>query len=231
MRHSILATAVGVLFLSATWLSIAHAQTTGSAHSGGSTSQQTGQSGTSGTGADTSRGTSMGADSTRGERSGASGSESGSNRSLDSQGFVKRAAQGNFAEIKVSQLAQSKAQSPEVKQFAQQMIDDHSQANSELAQLAKTKNLKVPEDADMMHKAALKMLQAKSGESFDTAYMKQMNKDHQKTIELFQAAATAPQVDKDLQAFASKLLPKLQQHEHLVTQVESKLPSRSASSR
>jgi putative membrane protein len=224
MRHStILATAVGALFISAPWVSIAQAQTTGSAHSGGSTSQQSARTGTSSTGADTSSGTGTGADSSR--------SEGGADRSLDSKDFVKRAAQSNFAEIKVSQLAQSKAQSPEVKQFAQQMIDDHTQANSELAQLAKTKNLKVPDDADMMHKAALKMLQAKSGESFDTAYMKQMNKDHQKTIELFQAASTAPQVDKDLQAFASKVLPKLQQHEHLVTQVESKLPSRSASSR
>jgi putative membrane protein len=227
MRQStILATTVGALFLSALWVSIADAQTTGSAHSD-STSQHSGATGTSSAGADTSRGTSTGADSTRGERGAASG---GADRSLDSQDFVKRAAQSNFAEIKVSQVAQSKAQSPEVKQFAQQMIDDHTQANSELAQLAKTKNLKVPEDADVMHKAALKMLQGKSGESFDTAYMKQMNKDHQKTIELFQAAATAPQVDKDLQAFASKVLPKLQQHEHLVTQVESKLPSRSASS-
>jgi hypothetical protein len=57
------------------------------------------------------------------------------------------------------------------------------------------------------------------------------DKDHKKTIELFQAAAASPQVDKDLQALASKLLPKLQEHEQMVSQVESKLPSRSASGR
>ncbi|MBV9913104.1 MAG: DUF4142 domain-containing protein, partial [Sinobacteraceae bacterium] len=59
----------------------------------------------------------------------------------------------------------------------------------------------------------------------------QMDKDHQKTIELFQSAASSPKVDRELQALASKLLPKLQQHEQMVSQIESKSPSRSASSR
>ena len=153
-----------------------------------------------------------------------------SDKSLDSQEFVKRAVEGNFAEIKASRLAQSKAQSPEVKQLAEQMITDHTKANSELAELAKTKNLTVPVDSGMMQNLSEGMLHAKSGESFDKAYLKDMEKDHKKTIELFQEAASSPKVDKDLQAYASKLLPKLQKHDHMVAQTESKLPSRSASS-
>jgi putative membrane protein len=147
---------------------------------------------------------------------------------MSSQDFVKHAAQANLAEIQVSQLAEQKAQSPDVKQFAQKMIDDHTKASSELAEIAQSKNLKVPDDTDMMHKAAMKMLQAKSGDSFDSAYMEQMNKDHKKVIDMFQSAANAPKVDKDLQAFASKMLPKLEQHHQLVAQVESKMPSMSA---
>jgi putative membrane protein len=140
---------------------------------------------------------------------------------LTSQDFVTKAAESNFAEIDVSQLAQSKAHSQDVK--------DHSKANSQLAQIAKPKDLKVPLGPDMTHKATMQMLHLKSGESFDKAYMEQMDKDHQKAIELFQSAASSPQVDKDLQAFASKTLPKLQEHHQLVAQVESKMPSRSAS--
>jgi putative membrane protein len=159
-------------------------------------------------------------------------SDSGSNSgktSLSAQEFVTRAAQSNFAEIKVSQLAESKAQSDEVKAFAKKMIDDHTQANSQLAQLAKTKNLKVPDDADMMHKASMKMLQVKSGSGFDSAFMEQMNKDHQKAIELFQSAATSTQLDPELKAFAAKVLPKLQDHHQLVAQIEQKMPSKAAS--
>lgn len=59
---------------------------------------------------------------------------------------MKRGAQANLAEIKVSQLAE----------------------------LAKTKNLKVPDDMDMMHETSMKTLQAKSGDKFDEAYMEQM---------------------------------------------------------
>jgi putative membrane protein len=141
---------------------------------------------------------------------------------LTSKEFVKRAAQSNFAEIKVSQLALSKTQNPDVRAFAQQMIDDHSKANSELAQAAKAKNLDVPDEPDMMHKASMKLLQAKSGESFDSAYIEQMNKDHQKTIKLFQTAASSNELDPQLKALATKTLPTLEQHHQHVAQLETR---------
>jgi putative membrane protein len=148
---------------------------------------------------------------------------------LTSQKFVTRAAESNFAEISTSQLALSKTQNPEVRKFAQQMIDDHTQANSQLAQLAKTKNLKVPVDTDLMHRTAAKLLGTKSGESFDTAYVKQMDKDHQKAVELFQAASSSNGVDQDLRAMAGKLLPILQHHHEMVAQLESKQGNSTAS--
>jgi putative membrane protein len=74
-------------------------------------------------------------------------------------------------------------------------------------------------------------LEHKSGDSFDSAYMKQMDKDHQKTIEMFQSAASSTKLDPELKALASKLLPKLQEHANMVAQIEPKTSSRSASSR
>lgn len=210
MRHSKLFTTCFATLLPALCFSVAHAQTDQSGATGQPNSRTTPHGGQANA-----------ADA----RDAKTSSDSGT---LTSQDFVTRAAEGNFAEIKVSQLAESKAHSQEVKDFAKRMIDDHSKANSELAQIAKTKDLKVPLDADMMHKASMQMLKLKSGESFDKAYMEQMDKDHQKTIELFQSASTSPQVDKDLQAFASKMLPKLQQHHERVAQVESAMPSKSA---
>lgn len=40
--------------------------------------------------------------------------------------FMNRAAQGNLAEIRLSQLALQRASSDDVKQYAQQMIDQHT---------------------------------------------------------------------------------------------------------
>jgi putative membrane protein len=136
-----------------------------------------------------------------------------------SQQFVTNAVESNLAEVEVSQLALSKTQNPQVRTFAQRMIDDHTKANSELQALAKQKSLKVPDAPDMMHRASLKMLQAKSGTGFDESYISQMNKDHDKAMTLFQEAAASGKVDPDLKALASKTLPTLEKHHQLVSQL------------
>jgi putative membrane protein len=46
--------------------------------------------------------------------------------------FVRKVSAGNLAEIELSRLALERASSNEVKQFAQHMIDQHTQANQEL---------------------------------------------------------------------------------------------------
>lgn len=140
---------------------------------------------------------------------------------MDSQDFVTRAAQSNLAEIKVSQLALDKTQNPQVREFATRMIKDHEAANAQLEPLAKAKNLKIPDDTDVMHKASMKLLQAKSGAGFDSTFIKQMDKDHKKTIELFEKASTSSKVDPELKALATKLLPTLQHHEQLVSTLQS----------
>ena len=55
--------------------------------------------------------------------------------------------------MELGQLALQKGTSPQVKQFAQRMVTDHTQANQELMQLAKTQNLDLPTQVDAKHKA------------------------------------------------------------------------------
>jgi putative membrane protein len=136
-----------------------------------------------------------------------------------SQQFVTKASEANLAEIKTSQLALSKSQDAQVRNFAQEMIDDHTKANQELATLAGQKNLKVPDDTDMSHRASMKLLEAKSGASFDKSYIDQMQKDHQKAVALFREASKSSKVDADLKAFATSTLPTLQHHEQSVTKL------------
>jgi putative membrane protein len=49
--------------------------------------------------------------------------------------FVHRASNGGLAEVQLGQLAMERAASPEVKQFGQRMVTDHTKANQELATL------------------------------------------------------------------------------------------------
>lgn len=130
---------------------------------------------------------------------------------ISNQEFVTQATQGNLAEIELGQLAQKRAASAEVKQYAQQMITDHTQAQNQLKQLAAQKKLTIPQSVGEQNKQVAANLSKLSGADFDRAYMNQMVQDHQKTVSLFQREAEQGQ-DPDLQAFASTKLPTLQQH-------------------
>src|SRR5581483_9505444 len=103
-----------------------------------------------------SRSTTQGSNST--------GTASGSNmsKSADST-FAMKAAQGGMAEVKMGQLAEQKASSPEVKQFAQRMVTDHTKANSELKQAAAQDNITLPTSLDSKDQATYDKLSKLSG--------------------------------------------------------------------
>lgn len=147
-----------------------------------------------------------------------------------SETFVQKAGEANLAEVETGKLAQTQAQSPEVKKFATQMVQDHTKAGAELQTLAQQKNLSVPTAVSPEHKAAMEKLKSKSGPEFDAAFMKQMKKDHDKAVALFTAASTSEGVDKDLQSFAKKTLPTLEAHHHMAVDLDQKVASADGSS-
>src|SRR4051812_38278805 len=58
--------------------------------------------------------------------------------------FIKEAAIGGLYEVQAGQLAAQKATSAEVKQMAQHIVTDHTQANEKLKSIAQTKAVDVP---------------------------------------------------------------------------------------
>src|SRR5882757_61262 len=73
-------------------------------------------------------------------RKGATEAGPGTSQTSD-QHFMKEAAEGGMAEVALGQLAADKASSPEVKEFAQRMVKDHSEANDQLKQIATQKGV------------------------------------------------------------------------------------------
>src|SRR5215203_5870745 len=125
--------------------------------------------------------------------------------------FMMRAARSSTAEVMLSNLALQKTQNEQVRSFAQQMVTDHTAANSELATLAASKNVTLPTDVDSKHRSAMDKLNGMSGTDFDKAYMKQMVNDHQDAVKLFSRESERGN-DADTKAFAAKMLPALQGH-------------------
>jgi putative membrane protein len=66
----------------------------------------------------------------------------------DDRKFIMNAAHGGMMEVKLGHLAVDKATNPDVKQFGQRMVDDHSKANSELMALASQKGITLPASSD-----------------------------------------------------------------------------------
>jgi putative membrane protein len=124
--------------------------------------------------------------------------------------FMKKAAQGGMAEVEMGKLAASKATDPEVKKFAQMMVDDHSKANEELKGVAAKKSVTLPADLGT-HQSDLDDLKGQSGAEFDKTYVKLMLTDHRRDVDEFQSQADKS-ADPEVKAFAAKTLPTLKRH-------------------
>lgn len=125
--------------------------------------------------------------------------------------FVMDTAMDGMAEVELGKLAEQKAESSDVKQFAQRMVDDHSKANDELKSLASSKNITLPTAIDAKHKATHDRLEKLSGAAFDRAYMQAMLSGHQDAVKAFRQESTSGK-DADIKAFAAKTLPTLEDH-------------------
>jgi len=136
--------------------------------------------------------------------------------------FAMKAAQGGMAEVKLGQLAADKASNPDVKQFGQRMVDDHTKANDQLKSICSAENMTPPTDIGAKDQATYDKLSKLSGATFDKAYMKDMVKDHEMDIKEFQKEANSGK-DPQLKQFASTTLPILQSHLQMAKGTESKV--------
>jgi putative membrane protein len=101
------------------------------------------------------------------------------------QGLQKLHA-ANQAEVQMGQMAAQTAQDEKVKEFAQQMVDDHQKNDQKLEQLSQQAGVTLtgPGFAKAQKDAEKEMgkLHGKSGAGFDRSYMSHMVKEHQKDI-------------------------------------------------
>jgi putative membrane protein len=129
---------------------------------------------------------------------------------FDSQ-FMTKAASGGMLEVQLGQAMAKRATSPEVKQFAQEMVTDHTKNNDQLKALAAQKNITLPttlgEDQQKVYDDVL----AEKGPALDQKYVQAMLADHGDDIKEYQEAI-AKSGDRDIQAFAQQTLPVLQMH-------------------
>jgi putative membrane protein len=185
---------------------------------------------------------------TAAERAGATG-DSGrgmSALSAEDRTFVEKASMSDQMEVRLGNLAQDKAQSDEVKQFAEQLVRDHEAANRELSSLVgggdatiaqqpgtgtaataqpdSTRERAVGgENAQMHHEMeqTQQKLEQASGAAFDRAYLAEMVKHHQKDVQEFERAAQSN--NAQVRSFAERTLPTLREHLQKAQQLQQSI--------
>lgn len=140
--------------------------------------------------------------------------QTGSNAKLSAgdEKAVKDMAQANINEIAAAKIALNKAQSNDVKAFAQKMVDDHGAALTKVQTVAQQKGVTLPTEPDAMHKAMAANLEKQSGDAFDKMYMENAGtKDHQMVLSKLQSDAKMIK-DPDVKALADAHTPVVEQH-------------------
>ena len=133
--------------------------------------------------------------------------------------FMAKAASGGMLEVQLGQQLAQKATTPEVKQFAQEMVTDHTKNNAELKALAAQKNITLPTTLGKDQQQVYDDVLAEKGPALDQKYVQEMLADHQEDIKSYQEAVTKSG-DRDIKNFAQKTLPVLQMHLGMVQKIE-----------
>lgn len=134
--------------------------------------------------------------------------------------FVQKAVQGGMAEVDLSTLAVTMADSPGVENFAQTMVRDHSANNRQLAAIATSEHIPLPGAIDAEHMQLHQQLAALHGADFDRAYVAAMRSDHQKMADFLTMSETSVNSDA-LRTFIQKTLPVVKAHLQMANELKT----------
>jgi putative membrane protein len=149
------------------------------------------------------------------------------NASHRDKSFVTKASEAGMAEVEMAKVAQSKATSPQVKDFAFHMVNDHQKANDELTRIANSKGITPSTSLSSKDQRELSKLQSLSGADFDHEYVKSQVSAHKDAVSLFDSESRRG-TDTDLKQFAGTTLPTLQSHMDMVNNL-AKAPKTASS--
>ncbi len=126
--------------------------------------------------------------------------------------FATRAFATSIAIVQAGRLAAEKTLDEDVRQFAQEMVKDHTASNEELTKIAQAKKLEMPMAPPASYKDALQQLTTTTGPQHDRFYMERFGvAAHRDALELYEGEIREGE-DTELKRYAERLVPTLRQH-------------------
>jgi putative membrane protein len=105
------------------------------------------------------------------------------NVSMGDRDFVKDVTKMNAAELDLARLAADRGSTPDVKKFAQMLVDDHTAAGAKLSGVAQQNSIEAPAEPGDSHKDLHEKLAGKAGLDFDKDFIDAMVDDHGKLVD------------------------------------------------
>lgn len=139
-----------------------------------------------------------------------------------SEDFAAKATVAGLFEIKSSQLALERSQDPQVRAFAEQMISDHTKADSDLKKAMTSSKIDtkiLPTKLDDKHQRVYDELTNLPADKFDEEYMEAQDDAHEEAIALFKSYAGSGD-STALKQFANDTLPTLRTHADHVEKID-----------
>jgi putative membrane protein len=136
--------------------------------------------------------------------------------------FILEAASSNLLEVRLGQTAQSKATNASVKQFAQQMVTDHTNLQNQLTSTVSKNGPRFQPGMTDEDEKELERLEKISGAGFDREYMTAMIRHHQEDVAAFQSQGQSAR-SAEARQIAATGLPVLQQHLNMAVQVGNQI--------
>jgi putative membrane protein len=126
---------------------------------------------------------------------------------LDSE-VLNNLHKADVTEISAGKMAKKQGTTLAIKQYAEQLIQDHTLADEQVKAVAKKLNVTL---ARLSEDKALENLSNLKGSDFDATFTRMMVQDHDQTIQMVrddESRVSSP----DLVALLKELLPKLESH-------------------
>lgn len=134
--------------------------------------------------------------------------------------FVRDLAASNAAEIELARLAYVRAQSPEVRAFARQLLIDHRDMVIRLDNFALERGHVIAWQIEPDQVATIDRLGAVDSTSFDSAYMAEMVTAHETAVERLETQAAG---GRETASLANDFLPAVRHHLEMARELDAQL--------
>ena len=135
-------------------------------------------------------------------------------------GFAQQALSSNAVEIELARIAFIRAQSPDVRAFARQMLIDHRDMAIKLDNFALERGYLVTWRIEPDKASTIERLRRLDSASFDRAYMDEMVAAHEMALAAMEAQAAS---DRETASLASEAVPVVRHHLEMARALDARL--------